>query len=323
MILKIFHNRQILWQLVLLVVFFALMISRPVSLEPPGNYNPLYTPVYQLLTGHYWLTYTFFIVLVLSEIVLLQLLVNHYRLIPQDNFLVVFIWLLLLFSNPDMMSVSPVLITSVISTWGLYKLLGFSEQENKLAVLFSIGFIFSVASLFYSLMLLFFIVLILATIVLSIANWRELAVLFISLALPYLYLYVYAFVSGESITYLTGIPSQAAIPNWRGLLQTHWVSLLIGFLIFLLALVSLLGFYMNFLYKLIQIRNYVLVLSMMLAFFILVQFMAGKFWLVHAVLIFIPLSILLAMALNDRPKQRFSNLLIILILVLEIFQRFY
>jgi hypothetical protein len=299
------------------------MIIRPVALEKPASFGPVYQYIYALLSGKPWLIYTTYLLLIVTEALLLQLLVARFRLISFNNYLVVFLWQVLIFSIPQIASVNPVLIAGLITTWSLFKLFDLSSEENTLPNLFTVGFLLSLASLIYGLMIWYFIPLILALFILSLINWREIVVVIVSFFLPYLYLFVYGFVSGTSYDFFSGTDSVALMPEFLSLLRAQWAVFVTVLLLIMLVVFSLVDFFMNFLYKLIQIRNYVTVLTLLLVFSIILDFFSGYWWLAHAYLIFIPLVILFAMSLADRARSRLANILLYLIVVFEIVQVYY
>jgi hypothetical protein len=319
-VLKIFNNKRVVFQWGLMIIFFVLMIFRPVSLEKPVLFGPLYNYIYSLLQGETWLIYTTYILLIVAEALLPQLLVARFRLISFNNYLVIFLWLILVFSNPQIASVNPVLIAGVIITWGMFRLFSLSERENPLPNLFTVGFLLSLASLVYGPVIWYFIFLLISLVILSLINWREIAVVVISFMLPYLYLYAYGFVFQTTFDYNEATSSVNPLPELMTMLQDQWIAVLVGFLVTLLALYSLLNFFMNFMYKLIQIRNYVTVLTLMLAFSSILIFFSGPWWFVHFYLIFIPLVILLAMSMADRAHSRFAEILLYLIVTFELVQ---
>lgn len=323
MILRFFNEKHIIVQVVIIVAFFAAMIFRSVDLQPPQSFGPLYESIYLLLLGHPVLIFISYASLIVLEGLLLQVIVLKYNLVTRNNLIVVFIWLILAFSNPALANINPVLFATVLITWAVYKLFAIPEEENTLAKLFSVGFIISFASLIYGSVFYYLIFLIVSLFILSLVNIREIMVSIISFFLPYLYILSYSFVMDKDMVILGKVNFSLENISFFSSGPLFWISISLTILIALLSLVSFLNLITNLFSKLIQFRNHTTVLFVLFFVGFILQFLSGPWWFVHPYLIFIPLAILISIYLSEQKRTRYLDLALFIILFLEIIQLYY
>jgi len=322
-ILRLFNGKQFILQFAIILAFLALMINYDVALSAPKNSGPLYTLIYHWLERSVYTSRISFFALLISEALLLQLIVAQYRLVPRNNYIIIFIWFLLSFSNPSLLSINPVIIASVITSWGLFRLLSISELEHTLPNLFTAGFMFSSASLVYGNMIWYIVFRIIGLMVLSLFRGRELMVSLVSFALPYVFILSYGFVFNQEFAF--GNPVMVNFESWsffsKGI--QLWLSIIIFIIIVLLSLYSVFNVMLHLSSKLIQIRKSTTLLFVLLIFNILLLFTSGTWWSSHPFLIFIPLSILLTLFLSEQKKSFYIDLILLSIIILEIVQLYY
>jgi len=299
------------------------MLNREITILEPQDFGPLYKVIYHTLVGNPILIHLTFTSLIILQGVILQLIVMKYNLVPRNNFIVLLVWFILLFSNTSLASVNPVLISTLILSWALFKLLTLTHVSNPIPSLFTVGFIFSFASLIYGNLIWFSIYLITTLLLLSIFNLRMLMVSLIAFATPYLYLYTYGFVMDEKFPFLSqfhfGFDKWMFFQNGFAL----WLTIAISILILGVAIISVSSVMLHLGSKLIQTRNNTNVLLAWLIASLILQLLSGGWWFVHPILIFVPLSLFIPMYLSDLKKPLYIDIIISFILVLEIIQLYY
>ncbi len=323
MILKFFNDKHIIAQIGIIILFLVAMLFRNIEIQAPDAFGPVYEMIFNLLLGHNILIFIIYVSLVLLEGSLLQFLVLRYNLIARDNYIVFLFWLILVFSNPALVSLNPVLIAIVLITWSLIKLFAISETDNTLPKLFSVGFIISFSSLIYGLVFYYFGFLIISLFILSLVNLRQILVSIISFSLPYLYLLAYAFVFNENIEFLAKVNFNLESLIFFSSGTLFWSSIAITILIALFSIFGLAKLISTLFSKLIQFRNLVTVLFVMLFVGLVLQFLSGPWWFVHPYVIFVPLAILVSINLSELKRTIYYDLVLTIIMVLEIIQLYF
>ena len=320
MIIKLFNGKNLLFQLGLMLIFFISMANREIILQEPSGFGPLYNLIYNFLEGNSILIYISFISLILIEGILLQLIVSMYKLVSRNNYIVIFVWLLLIFSNSALASINPVIISTVLITWALFQLFAITENVNPLPNIFTVGFIISFASLIYGNLILYSFFLIIALLILSLFNARTLAVSFLSLSTPYIYYLTYLFVLDQSLdtTKLFLFSFEKWVFFQNGALL--WISIGITAVLFIISIISIFNVLTHLNSKLIQTRTAVMVLVAWLIISIILMLVSGAWWFAHPILIFVPMAILISIFLDEQKKTIYYDVAIISLLALEILQ---
>ena len=323
MILKFFNEKFIIVQFGIIGLLLLNLLSNSIILYEPQSFGPLYNLIYQGIKDNSMLISISFIALVITEGFLLQLIAMYYNLIPRNNFLIPFVWLILVNSNPAVISINPVIIAAVVATWALFRLMSTSDIENTLPSLFSAGFTLSIASLIYGNMIWYAGFLILSLLFLSLFRAREVIVSFISFSIPYLYLLSYGFVM--DIDYTIWHNFHSSIGEWTFFSEgiQLWISLFIALIILILSLFGVLKIMFNLFSKLIQIRKFTSLLFAFLITNFILQFIAGPWWFAHPIIIFVPLTILLSIYLSEQKKTFYLDLILWLLIILEVVQSYY
>ena len=324
MILKIFNDKYIIAQYSLILGLFILLLSQNIVLYEPHGFGPLYTLIFQTLKESSPLILSFvFGSLVLIEGLLLQIMGMYYNLIPRNNFLIPFVWLLLMFSNPVLASISPTIFALVIASYAFFKLVSISDKSYTLASLFTSGFFFSIASLIYGYMIWYILFLIIALLVLSLFKARETLVSIISFAIPYLYLVSYDFVFDNKLNLWPSF--QFGIGNWTYPSNAVQLSISISLFILILAIAfistSKLTIQLNS--KLIHIRKITSLLFILLILNVILQFISDFWWFSNPINLFLPLTFIISIYISEQKKNYYLEAAILIILILEIIQLYY
>ena len=307
-------------QFVWILAFFAAIIFHPVKIEAANANAPLYHLFFDLISGNTLLVHLVYALLILLEAFILQLIVVYHRLIERNNFIVVLVWFIYAFSNPATAGINPVLLSVPLVSWGLFLLLDISSKENVLPGLFSVGLIFSLASLIYLPLIWFSIFLILSLIVLSLINMREILVILIAYILPYVYVFAYLFVMDIQPDFLRIAGFGYDVEAIYEMVSQNPLGLVLNVFLLLVSIAGLIKLLPDVLYKLIQTRNFVTVLIIMLIISFLMIFVSGYWWHDHLYLVFIPLAILMAMFLAGRKRLLYYDIALLAIMLVEILQ---
>jgi len=322
-IIKLFNGKNIALQFAVILLFFFSMINREVIVQSPQGFGPLYDLLYQSIEGSPILIYSIFVGLVVIEGLLIQLIVMMYNLVARNNYIVLLIWLILVFSNPLLASINPVLISTVLITWALFQLLAITENINPLPKIFSVGFVFSTASLIYGNLIWFSLFLITALLILSLFKGRSVLISIISFTTPYIYLFTYGFVMDQEIQFWSQFHFGLGEWNFFQNEVSLGVSIAIGIIVLTLSVISISKVMMRLFSKLIQTRNVTKVLFAWLIASFMLQFLSGNWWYVHPILLFVPITLFIAIFLSELKKTIYFDITLISLIALDLIQLYY
>jgi len=197
MILKIFNGRNELLQFIIVIAFSVLIFFQPVAIAENSGFNPLYDLFIGFINGNQILLRVFFILLVVSPIILTQFFIESNAIIERRNKHFLFIAPLLIFSNPVAWVLSPPLVSLIFIVISFGFVVNSDENDKSIASYSSAAIFLSIGSMFYSIIGFNIILLFLALKLFKQFRIRDFFAVMLSFIVPYLYLFTYYFVNDE------------------------------------------------------------------------------------------------------------------------------
>jgi hypothetical protein len=182
-----FATQYITTGLFALAAWGAVLPHPPPMPEPSGPVI-LYSLLFQYLSATPVLASLSGLVVVVISALWLNLLLTRHEIVPKSSSLVSFLFILLMCSHPDQMTLTPVNISVLLFLPLLKALLEAYNRQDPVDLTFSAGFIISFSALFYLPSFLYYGFLLTAFLVYRSVKWREWAGSFIGLITPALFL---------------------------------------------------------------------------------------------------------------------------------------
>ncbi len=238
--------------------------------------------------GNYIVVWVIYLILLFSQALLLNRIVNKYRLLSQLSFLPAFGYVLLVSLFNDYLFMSSAFLANfpiIIMLDKTYQ----SYNDSSYRHLFDIGFAISIASLFYlpTFILVVFMMVALATT--RIFDWREWVVSLSGIFIPYFLIGTYFFWFEQFYEFATlhfgTITSNQVLP-------INKLELLVKFLILLfIIMVTMFFFQVQFLKTIVQTRKYLTLSVYLLAISVMAFLLIRHFSFEPVSLSLIPISI--------------------------------
>ncbi len=174
--------------LVLWLDGFILYSRVNISLEEAA---PLYNLVGGLFKNYPLLNVSLAFVFLYFQSFMVNQLVTSKNLIDRQSFLPGFLYLVLMSSSFEMLSLHPVLFANFFLIIALNKILEVYDEKDVMLEVFNVGMLISLAGLFYFPALVLFILLIIALGIYFLANLRGVIASLLGFLTPFLFLGVY------------------------------------------------------------------------------------------------------------------------------------
>ena len=136
-------------------------------------------------------------VLLLTQSLTLNRLMNEQRLMSSSNYLVAMAYLLVTSLIPDWNFLSSALIINTVMVWAWPRMVSLYSNPNAKTLLFNIGLGFGICSFFYPSSLFLLVLLIVALLVFRSFNITEWLVALTGILTPYYFLFVYLFMNDK------------------------------------------------------------------------------------------------------------------------------
>ncbi|MEP6594715.1 MAG: DUF6427 family protein [Ginsengibacter sp.] len=242
--------------------------------------------------------------LLFTQAVTLNKLLNNQRLIQRSTYLPAMSYLLITSLFPEWNILTSTLIVNTIMIWVCARMNNLYNTSNPKTVLFNIGTVIGVCSLFYFPSLAFALLIVFALILTRPFNLAEWLIALVGIATPYYFLFVWLFLSDNLKNY--ELPAFIiAYPKFQ---QNYWSLGAIA----LILIAFLTGAYfvdVNFRRQVVQVRNswsLILFYLVATAFIPFINYAhTFEYWILTAV----PLSAFIACAFIYPAKKWFPVLL--------------
>lgn len=314
--LQLFRNYQI--PTVLLVLLYLLVLSTNLWLYPHSllsTVDDLPSTLGQWLMS--WLTNSgtnriFFTLIVWVQALVLNGLVNQFRLAKHTTFIPAILFILMHFTGPELDICSPVVFANGFLIWCLHQLWRSGEKRVPLGVIFNIGFTAAMAALCYHgfFVLLFWVML--AWVVVRSFDPQEFILLLGGFGVPFFLMGTYHFVNDN----LGNWWSQELGVHYREL-QVYYTQeatwpITVGLLAIgaLIVLVQWSSIQFKTTTREKQAIQATLLLALVLGFSFLVQ---AQLYSYHFVVFAVPFGILLSLALQSMKSYAMAEMLHLLL----------
>ncbi len=252
----------------------------PPAMPLPDGPVPLYSILFNWLSGIPHLALATGFLLILFEAVLLNYIYSKHDLIRHNTSLAALLFLLFISCIPPFLTLTPINITILFLLFILNALLKAFNQVEPVELIFTAGFFISLASFFYLPSILLYGFLLICILVYRSMHWREWVSSLIGLVTPYLFLIVIYFLA-DQLPALVEMYSDyfSQLSFCFPVLSTYnWI--MIG-LAGLFALLGLWDTVKHMSEKTVELRKKTIVMLWMLFWILLTLIFSGIFQLYH------------------------------------------
>lgn len=315
MLIRIFNGRNTILQIIVIIVYFAMIFLMPVELVENKGFNPLYNGLYNLLVGNAILIKISFIILVAIPILLTQFFSVSFGLFKRKHYHFLFIAPLLIFSFPNAWSISPVLVSLALIIFGVQQLFNISNKDRANEELAFSAITFSIASLIYTVLLWDILLLIFALFLFRQFNMREVFLVISSFLIPYIYLFSWFFIKGNLAQKWDEFAQLFYGNNLQIDLHQSWFQITFIILVIIFSISISISIFKNIRTKLIQIRDFTTFLFLGMVFSTILLLFAGNMTSYHYIYILFSIAILASILFSDLKLNWFYESFILLFLI--------
>ena len=236
----------------------------------PGEaQNVLYKSINGLTGNAPLLSVVLSAVLVMVLAVFIELIIARYQFIRIKTRLPAILFVLLVGGLIQLHSLHPVYFAAVFLLFSIYRLFGIFEQAKAYNIIFDVGFLLGIGSLFYLNLLTILPAFLIGVSILSHrTGWREYLILIVGFILPFIFASAYYFYTDQLNT-VTGIFIEFVTQSIGNLKGNFLLQIYLGVLILLTTIASI-DIARHYDTKKVSSRKYFLVF-----FFIFIFSMAG------------------------------------------------
>ncbi len=323
MLLRIFHSGYFINIFMFLLI--SILLWMPAFLHPPAAFSSTglgigFEQLAKLIHLSSQLTVGFaFAILLVQAIVFNNVLVEN-PIFSKSVFLPALIYIILMSHNPDLLTLHPLLIANFFLVFSLKNLYNTYEKPEAFRESFNASFWISAASLFYypAIFLIFFIWA--SFLIFRINSWREWLISVIGLGMPYLFLGIIFFLTGNLhffvSYYVEGI-------SWLGLTFHFNLQDYIFWPVFLLLLlIAYYKFNLERAEKTINIRKSFAVVNALLLISVISLIYNGFNAYLQEYLIFPAAAIVIAFYFIEARRKFFAELFFAFLLIAVVIIKF-
>lgn len=233
--------------------------------------------------------------------------INETKVFPKTGYLVGWIYLILLHSNPSFLVFSPLMIASTFIILVFSAVAQLTEKQQVAGAIFNAGLLVGLATLnWYPAMLLFFFVVV-SIVALPLFRFRYPVLLIAGAAIPIIYLFSFYFLTDNFMEGIATIFSTFSFNRFQEfkLNQMNTMYLFVALFWSVLGLASTLGYMQGVIKDVRRILNMLILLSILITISYVFQNENDYFILLP---ILFPFSIFIAMFINRIKKPLFAEL---------------
>lgn len=322
MLIRFFKNNSFIQFLGLLVLGFVLWINVFIA-PPPIAENAFTSPLYNLFTSitnnHLVFITLTFIILFIQAIYLNHVLIRH-ELIQRNSFLAAFVYLVLMSHSLQLQHLYPALISSLFVIAAIDSILEIDLQEDYNRLSFKPGFYLGFASLFYLPILILLLFIWSTLFIFRIQSWRSWFIPVVGLITPYIFLFTYYFCMDTTEIFLNHYKDYFSDIKLIFSSTDGYVRVIITIIVFFttISLARVLGRINE---QKIVIRKKIKIILNLLLVSIVILFLNNDL-IIHASVIYIPISIFMTIYFSELRKVFWFDLLFTLTVFLIIFAHF-
>ena len=323
MIHRIVNSSGII-SLAILVISAILLWSRVFIAKEhivlPCAASPLYNLVYLSIGGFKIISAFVCIAMIILTAIVVNFVLAGYDLIPRSSYIAAYIFVLITAIFSDFILLSPFIFVGIILIILSWQLFGLYDKSSSLSLVFNMGFLVSVASMFYFPCILFLLWIWITFLIYRIFLWRSWFISIIGFGLPYLFLSSWYFVNGNLGDKLSVYLNALQFIDLSGLAPDLFVWIVIAIL-GALSLISAARFLKISNERPIKIRKF---LAVMIWFYIIVLFcvmISANYFTFGAGLLLLPLTLMIPVFLSSLKRKVITDWIFLLLLFLVISER--
>ncbi len=322
MLIRFFRNNSFIQLIGLLVLGILLWVN--VFITPPpfvGNSftSPLFNLVSSLTNNLLILIILAFITLMIQSLYLNHILIKH-ELVHRSSTLPAFVYLVLMSHSLQLQHLYPALISGLFVLAAIDSLLDIDEENEYYRLSYKTGFLIGVASLFYlptaALLLLIWITLFIYRIV----SWRPSFIPIIGLFTPYLFLFTYYFWMDSANEFILHYQNYFTKTKLIFASNDGYIRIIMTILAFFstISFTRVLGRIND---KKMIVRKKISIILGLFFIGVLILFLNNDL-IIHASIIYIPISTFIAIYFSDMRKTFWADLLFSFTVLFIIFDHF-
>lgn len=285
---------------------------------PTENMAPFYSIIVHLL-GPYKLTGTLmsFFFMIIQAWMFNRALTDK-NLVDRNSKLPALIYIVLMSSHSSLIGLQPLWFANFFLILALDKIFDVFRDEAVFIEIFNVGFLISLASLFYYPALAFILLIISALLVYYLTNIRAILASVMGFMLPWLFVALYYYWTdsiAEQLQVLTTVNFDLAIFSWTTGYWS-WIRLIATALTGLIAISSIyLGGLRD---KPVRIRKRYQVILVYLLISLLALVFTGNLTTIHAGIILLPLAAIVAIFFQENRNNLLNEILFSILLLIAI-----
>ena len=322
MLLRIFNNKNRLLQFFLIALASSSLFFLPINVIPSNGFNPLYDLFLNIIGNNSVVIRIVFILLITIPIILTQYFAVFFGIIQRNYFHFFFLAPILIFSNESAWTLNPTLFALLFLVIGVANLFQLNRTESPI-VISSTSFIFSIASLFYSIFIWNILLIIIALFIFREFKLRELIMAIGSFVLPYIYIFTWYFVDDILLIKWNEFINQIFDFSFNITLSSSFLHLFFIAIIILLTLYLIISIFNSLRNKLIQVREYLSFFLVTFLFSIILLLIAGSNTPYQFMIIQFLIAFLYSVHLSDNRPSWHHDIVILLLVSHNIISIFY
>ncbi len=298
MFLRLFNNKNVYSAILIPIVtllFWVEPLRVPVSLVSVSGEGmmPLYTFFAKFFIGSSIFPVVTGFVLILLNALILSLLSYEFQFLQQRTFLPGILYVSIVSSFPSLQTFHPVYPAALFVLLSVYYIFSTYHRKNEISSTFNASFLLSIGALFYLPVITLFPLILVSIFVLQKSdNWRLLVIPLIGIALPWLLIWAFLYVSGSDQTFISSIFSRMKSVNNHFIFNVGF--LIVTAFIFLLSALGSISLVNSVSIRKMSTRKYFIILYWMLGFSIPSVFLLSSTGLGVIAISTIPISFLIS-----------------------------
>ncbi len=208
MLIRIYKNNNLTLGILLPLIALAFWLPGFFSEKEfffSGKAMPLFSLAQSLFSGNKILALSIAVLLIISEALLLNYIIQEFHLLKSQTFLPALVYIVLMSSIPEVLLLHPVLFSNLFLILAFKRGLDLSGSSNSSSSAFDSAFFISIGSLFYFPAFLFLIFVWLSLVAFRSFSFRDFLIAIIGICLPYLFAGVYYYWFDEAKLFLSEI----------------------------------------------------------------------------------------------------------------------
>ncbi len=208
MLIRLFRSDVSYQILIILLISCLLWIPAFLHPNPPvasGSGILVYQWIYQHLVNFPRLSVFLAFILLITEAVFLNLLLSTHDLMPRNSALAAILYIILMSWSPEMLTITPALLSNALLLVLLYLLLSVFEKKEAYQEIFSAALVIALTSFLDSGMWFLLLLIYLSMLVYRIFSWREWFITLLGFIVPFYFAAVYYFWNDAFTVFLTEI----------------------------------------------------------------------------------------------------------------------